>query len=195
MKKILVCLIAIIASFHFCLADEVAVMKIREGKEKKLQSVVIEFYEADAPETVANFKKLAGKRFYNGLSFHRLFPHILVQTGDPLSAKRDRVKVGTGGPGYTLAPEIRAKHIKGAVATGRLPDTINPGRRSNGSQFFICLKPMPEYNGQYTVFGRVVKGLEELDQLSTRPVDSNDNPIEKITIKSLKIVPREKAGI
>jgi cyclophilin family peptidyl-prolyl cis-trans isomerase len=117
---------------------------------------------------------------------------MLVQMGDPLSRKKDRNRVGTGGPGYTLTPEIRRKHTKGAVAAARLGDQINPARMSNGSQFYICLTPMPNLDGQYTVFGNVIYGLEELDALSTRPVDSNDNPVQRIVIRSVKIMPREQ---
>ncbi len=195
MKKILLCFLCIFAIVPFATADDVAVMDIKIGKEKKTQRVVLEFYEDAAPETVANFKKLARKKFYNGIAFHRVFPHILVQAGDPLSRKRDRVKVGTGGPGYTLPPEFRRNHNAGAVAMSRLPDKINPARRSSGSQFYICLKPMPNLDGQYTVFGRVIDGMELLDLISTRPADTNDNPIDRVVIKSLKIVPREKAGV
>ncbi|MBV8817382.1 MAG: peptidylprolyl isomerase, partial [Acidobacteriaceae bacterium] len=118
------------------------------------------------------------------------FPHMLVQAGDPLSRHRDRSKVGTQGPGYTLPPEIRARHTEGAVAMARLPDPVNPARRSNGSQFYICLKPMPNLDGQYTVFGHVIEGLDALDQISTRPADSNDNPTDRVVIKSVKIEPR-----
>jgi cyclophilin family peptidyl-prolyl cis-trans isomerase len=114
-----------------------------------------------------------------------------VQAGDPLSRHGGRADVGTGGPGFTVQPEIRRKHTEGAVAMSRLPDKINPSRRSNGSQFYICLKPMPNLDGQYTVFGHVIDGLDILDQLSAKPVDTNDNPLEKIVIQSVKIVPRE----
>lgn len=173
-------------------ADDVAYMQFRIGKSKEIHSVAIELLEADAPATVANFKKLARKKFYNGCSFHRVFPHMLVQTGDPESKHKDRAHAGTGGPGYTLPPEIRRKHIAGAVAMGRLPDKINPGRVSNGSQFFICLQPMPAYDGQYTVFGQVLYGMEDLDAASMVPVDSNDNPTNPVRIKRLQILPREK---
>ena len=98
----------------------------------------------------------------------------------------------TSGPGYTLPPEIRAKHVKGAVAAARLPDKINPSRVSNGSQFYICLAPMPNLNGQYTVFGNLIYGYETLDTISTLPVDSNDFPVERVEIKSLRIIPREQ---
>ncbi|HEV7866405.1 MAG TPA: peptidylprolyl isomerase [Chthoniobacteraceae bacterium] len=172
-------------------ADDVALITVQIGNEPP-RRVALEFYEADAPRTVENFKKLARKGFYKGCAFHRAFPHILVQTGDPLSKKKDRSKVGIGGPGYTLMPEIRRRHGKGAVAMARLPDKINPSRVSNGSQFYICLQPMPTYDGQYTVFGQVIYGYETLDAISTRPVDSNDYPIERCSVRSVKIMPREQ---
>ena len=195
MKKILFGLVALLAVARFAVADEVAVMQIKIGDDKKLQRVVIEFYDSDAPATVANFEKLARKGFYNGLAFHRAFPHTLVQAGDPLSrSKGDRSKVGTGGPGYTLQPEIRRKNTVGAVAMARLPDKINPARLSNGSQFYICLKPMPAFDGQYTVFGHVIDGMPALDAISAKGVDTNDNPIDRIVIKSVKVMPRDKLG-
>ena len=192
MKKLLCSAAPLVLALSAARADDVALMQIKIGKEKALRAVAIELHEADAPRTVANFKKLAKKGFYKGVTFHRVFPHILVQTGDPLSRKKDRSKVGTGGPGYTILPEVRRTHTKGAVAAARLPDKINPSRVSNGSQFFVCLQPQPNYNGQYTVFGNVLYGLDTLDLISTKPVDSNDYPIERCVIRSLKILPREK---
>jgi peptidyl-prolyl cis-trans isomerase B (cyclophilin B) len=173
-------------------ADEVALMEVRFGKEKALRPVAIEFYESDAPLTVQNFKKLARDKFYNGLTFHRAIPSTLVQVGDPKSEKKDRSEVGTGGPGYTVPAEIRRKHTKGAVAAARLPDKINPSRVSNGSQFYTVLRPLSELDGQYTVFGKVIYGLEVLEAISNKPVDSNDYPVERVTVKSLRILPREQ---
>lgn len=173
-------------------ADDCALVTLKLGKDKQLQQFAFELHEGDAPGTVANFKKLARKGFYKGCEIHRAFPHLLVQMGDPLSRKKDRYKVGTGGPGYVISPEIRRRHTAGAVAAARLPDKINPSRVSNGSQFFVCLVAMPDYDGQYTVFGNVLWGLETLDAISTRPVDSNDYPVERIRIVSVKIVPREQ---
>ena len=190
MKKILLPLLFI--AVQLVHANDQAVLEIKVGKEKKTQRVVFELFDADAPATVQNFEKLARKGFYNGIAFHRAFPHLLVQAGDPLSRKKDRSKIGTGGPGYTLPPEIRRKHTAGAVAMSRLPDKINPARLSNGSQFYVCLKPMPNLDGQYTVFGHVEEGIEFLDTLSAMSVDSNDNPIERVVIKSVKILPSEK---
>ncbi len=173
-------------------ADDVALVTLRAGADKTPLQFAFEFHEAEAPATVANFKKLAGKKFYNGLAIHRAFPHLLVQMGDPLTKHKERANVGTGGPGYTVEAEIRRKHIKGAVAAARLPDRINPSRHSNGSQFYICLAPMPSYDGQYTVFGHILWGLDTLDALSTKPADSNDYPTERLVIRSVKILPREQ---
>lgn len=192
MKKIFLPIACLAAGLVAVRADDVALITLKVGKDKTPRQVAIEFHEGDAPQTVENFKKLARKRFYNGLAIHRAFPHILVQMGDPLTSGKDRTKVGTGGPGYTLAPEIRRKHSKGAVAAARLPDKINPSRVSNGSQFYICLAPMPSYDGQYTVFGDVIWGLDTLDEISALPTDSNDYPVQRVEITSVKIIPREK---
>jgi cyclophilin family peptidyl-prolyl cis-trans isomerase len=171
-------------------ADDCALVSLQVGNDKQLRQFALEFDPGAAPATVENFKKLARKGFYKGCAIHRSFPHLLVQMGDPLSKDKDRHKVGTGGPGYSLQPEIRRKHTKGAVAAARLPDKINPARVSNGSQFFICLDAMPSYDGQYTVFGDVLWGLDTLDALSEHPTDSNDYPVERIVIRSVKILDR-----
>jgi len=173
-------------------ADDVAVLRIKSGGQ--IQRVVIEFYQDSAPNTVANFKKLAEARFYNGIAFHRVFPHLMLQAGDPLSKHKGRSGVGTSGPGYTLPAEIGRKHIEGAVAAARLPDKLNPARVSNGSQFYIALQPMPNLDGQYTVFGHVTEGLAALDAISKAQTDTNDNPVERVVIESVSIVPREAAG-
>lgn len=120
-----------------------AVIEMDAGK------IVIEFYEQDAPETVANFVKLAKKGFYDGLSFHRVVPGFVVQGGDP---KGD----GTGGPGSTIKDEFNSrKHLTGTVAMAR-----TPAPNSAGSQFYICLGPQPALDGKYTVFGQVIDGMD-----------------------------------
>ena len=193
MKKILLTLAVFAAGLVAVHADDVALLTLQIGKDKKKpRQVAMEFYEGDAPLTVENFKKLARKRFYNGLAFHRAFPNTLVQVGDPLTSGKDRARVGTGGPGYTLVPEIRHKHVKGAIAAARLPDKINPSRLSNGSQFYVCLDSMPAYDGQYTVFGHVIWGMDALGEMSNLPTDTNDNPLQRVEIKSVKIMPREQ---
>jgi peptidyl-prolyl cis-trans isomerase B (cyclophilin B) len=170
--------------------SEVAVMQIKIGKERELQQVVIGLYEEAAPATVANFKELCRRRFFNGMRFHRVFPSALVQTGDPYSRRGPADRSGTGGPGYTIPAELGRSHVRGTVAMSRLPDSINPSKASNGSQFYICLTPMPKLDGKYTVFGEVLEGLDVLDSISNMPTDSNDFPLAKIVIKSITIQPR-----
>jgi len=167
--------------------SQVAVMLIKVKKEKKPQRIVIQLREDAAPGTVANFKQLVSRHYYDGMRFHRLFPHQLVQTGDPKSRHGETGRSGTGGPGYTLPAEIHLKLEKGSVATSRLPDAINPTRASNGSQFFVCLEPMSQLNGQYTVSGRVIQGFDVLDAISDLPVNSNDFPTERVVIQSIRL--------
>jgi peptidyl-prolyl cis-trans isomerase B (cyclophilin B) len=121
-------------------------------------TIVIELYPASAPKTVANFETLVNKGFYNGLTWHRVVPDFVVQGGDPDGT-------GMGGPGYTVPAEIKEKHLRGSVATARTGDDVNPQRASSGSQFYICLEPQPNLDGQYTVFGGVIKGMDVVDQI------------------------------
>jgi cyclophilin family peptidyl-prolyl cis-trans isomerase len=172
------------------LGPEVAVVTIKVGKERDLRQVVLGFYDGAAPLHVQNFKDLVARRYYNGMRFHRAFPGALLQTGDRYSKHGPTERTGTGGPGYTVPAEIRLPHSKGAIAASRIDGPINPARVSNGSQFYICLKPMPDLNGKYTVFGRVLEGLEDLDDISRKTTDPNNFPLEKITIKSIVIEPR-----
>jgi peptidyl-prolyl cis-trans isomerase B (cyclophilin B) len=165
-----------------------------KGKERQKRSFAIGFYDADAPRTSANFRKLVQDGFYKKTSIHRIFPNYLVQGGDPLSKKKDRSNVGTGGPGYTLPAEIRRKHMRGSVAMGRLPDNVNPTRQSNGSQFYVCLRPIPSQDGQDTVFGEVVAGLPALDEISRLQADSNANPIERVEVTRAYIIDRSQLG-
>jgi len=124
-----------------------AVITMDKGGEIK-----IDFYPADAPKTVENFVTLAKKGFYDGLTFHRVEPGFVAQGGDPKGN-------GTGGPGYQIKAEFnKQKHLRGTVAMARSqhPD-------SAGSQFYICFKPAPFLDGQYTVFGIVTSGMEVVD--------------------------------
>jgi peptidyl-prolyl cis-trans isomerase B (cyclophilin B) len=134
---------------------------------------VIELYPKVAPKTVENFEKLVNKGFYNGLTFHRVEPGFVVQGGDPNGD-------GTGGPGYEIAAEIKPdeKHLRGSVATARTGDEVNPDRKSSGSQFYICLEPQPGLDGQYTIFGGVVKGMNVVDQIKV------GDHMKKITLSS-----------
>jgi len=155
--------------------------------ETNMGTIVIEFYDKDAPQHVANFKKLANSGFYDSTTFHRVVPGFVIQGGDPLSKDDDRSNDGTGGPGYTIPAEIKAKHIRGAVAAARLGDQVNPQKRSSGSQFYICLKDLPFLDGNYTVFGKVIEGIEVVDKIAKVDRDERDNPIEKVVMKKVYI--------
>jgi len=188
MKKIALLLLTVLGfgfglSVHAARGQETAVFEFRVDHEKAVRRIVIALDAEAAPATVANFEKLVRHGFYKGLKVHRVIPHTLVQMGDPLSRYTDKTRVGTGGPGYTLPAEIHLRHTAGAVAMARLGDKINPARRSGGSQFYICLKPMPGLDGQYTVFGHVTEGKDVLDALSLELADTNDNPTTAIGIK------------
>jgi peptidyl-prolyl cis-trans isomerase B (cyclophilin B) len=118
------------------------------------QTISIEFFPEDAPKTVENFVTLARKGFYNGLTFHRVVPDFVVQGGCPKGN-------GTGGPGYTVKAEFnKQKHVRGSVAMARSqpPD-------SAGSQFYITYGATPHLDNNYTVFGKVVSGMEHVDRL------------------------------
>jgi len=128
---------------------QTAVIALEKGGEIRM-----EFYPDDAPKTVENFVTLVKKGFYNGLTFHRVVADFVAQGGCPQGT-------GTGGPGYTLKAEFnKQKHVRGTVAMARSqhPD-------SAGSQFYICYGPTPHLDGQYTVFGRVVTGMEHVDRI------------------------------
>ncbi len=165
---------------------KLAVMDIRVGKETR--TVMFELFTADAPKTVANFIANADSSVYNGLAVHRTIDSYLIQTGDPLTADDDaRDKWGTGGQDR-LPPEFKRSHKMGAVAMARRGDKINPSRLSNDSQFYFVLGNMAPLDGQYSVFGQVVSGLEELEAISYVPTDSNDCPLERVEIKSLRVI-------
>ncbi len=127
----------------------VAAITLEKGGEIK-----IELFPGDAPKTVENFVTLAKKGYYDGLIFHRVVPGFVVQGGDPKGN-------GTGGPGYTIKAEFnKRKHVRGSVAMARAqhPD-------SAGSQFYITFGPQPHLDGNYTVFGQVVSGMEHVDKI------------------------------
>jgi len=128
---------------------QTGVITLEKGGEIRL-----EFYAEDAPKTVENFVTLAKKGFYNGLNFHRVVPDFVVQGGCPKGN-------GTGGPGYQIKAEFnKQKHVRGSLAMARSQDPD-----SAGSQFYICYGSTPHLDGQYTVFGRVVSGMEHVDRI------------------------------
>ncbi len=166
---------------------KLAVMEVAMGGSK--ETVMIELFPNDAPQTVNNFIDKCDSGFYKGLAFHRAIEGFIVQTGDPLTSDESaRTKWGTGGEDKTIPAEIKLPHRIGAVAMARRSDKVNPERRSNGSQFYITLGNFKALEGHYTVFGQVVSGLETIKRISLMPVDANDCPVARIEIKSIKVV-------
>ena len=127
-------------------------------------SMKVEFYENDAPNTVANFVKLAKSGFYDGLTFHRVIPDFVIQGGCPNSRPGSAGMPGTGGPGYKIDCELDGDnqyHDKGVLSMA------HAGRNTGGSQFFICHSRdnTAHLDRNHTCFGRVVKGLEIIDEI------------------------------
>ena len=146
----------------------VATIRTTEGP------ITVELFDEDAPQTVANFKKLAGDGFYDGVIFHRVIKDFMIQGGDPTGT-------GAGGPGYTFEDEFNDhKVVRGALAMA------NAGPNTNGSQFFIVTTDeAPWLDGKHTVFGRVTSGMDVVDQLEALPTDRSDRPQEPAVIEKL----------
>jgi len=148
----------------------VATMTTSEG------DITIELFDADAPKTVENFKKLARDGFYDGLGFHRIIGDFMIQGGCPRGD-------GTGGPGYTFEDEFNAhKIVRGALAMA------NAGPNTNGSQFFlVTADACPWLDGKHTVFGQVTDGMDVVVAIEGAQTDGRDRPVEPIGIVTLTI--------
>jgi peptidyl-prolyl cis-trans isomerase B (cyclophilin B) len=141
-------------------------------------TIAIEFFDEDAPKTVANFRKLAGEGFYDALIFHRVIPDFMIQGGCPLG-------MGTGGPGYTFEDEFNShKVVRGALAMA------NAGPNTNGSQFFIVTTDAaPWLDGKHTVFGQVTDGMDTVDAIERLPTGGQDRPIDPPVIEGIELDP------
>ncbi|MDX8397811.1 MAG: peptidylprolyl isomerase [Mariprofundaceae bacterium] len=153
----------------FSSAPQAGDESVPEGNHIKIETkngdMTLELYADSAPNTVANFKALAGKGYYDGLKFHRVIAGFMAQGGDPDGT-------GMGGPGYSVKAEFNdRKHLHGTLAMAR---SANPD--SAGSQFYICFAPAPHLDGQYTIFGQITEGLDVLDQIKQGDV------MEKVSV-------------
>jgi peptidyl-prolyl cis-trans isomerase B (cyclophilin B) len=139
-------------------------------------AVEVELFDADAPKTVENFRKLAGDGFYDGVIFHRVIPDFMVQGGDPTGT-------GSGGPGYTFEDEFNDHPVaRGALAMA------NAGPNTNGSQFFIVTADAcPWLDGKHTVFGQVTDGMDVVDAISQAETEAGDRPRETISIERVEL--------
>lgn len=169
--------------------EEVAVIRTNAGE------IVLRFYEVDAPKTVAEFKRLAQKNFYNGTTFHRVMAGRLIQGGDPLSRDRDPYNDGTGNSGKTLPAEFNKNPFKpGTVGLAHGQHSPDSG----SCQFFICLVRQPEWDRKYTAFAEVVEGIEvarKISQAQTNPkakvVQMRERPIREQLIESVRLERRK----
>jgi peptidyl-prolyl cis-trans isomerase B (cyclophilin B) len=142
-----------------------------------LGTIAFELFDDDAPETVANFRKLADDKFYDGIIFHRVISGFMIQGGCPEGT-------GTGGPGYTFGDEINDhKVVRGALAMA------NAGPNTNGSQFFIVTtEAAPWLDGKHTVFGQVTDGMDTVDAIEGVRTGAGDRPVEPPVIESIDLV-------
>jgi peptidyl-prolyl cis-trans isomerase B (cyclophilin B) len=141
-----------------------------------LGPIALELFDDDAPETVANFRKLAGENFYDGVIFHRVISGFMIQGGDPEGT-------GRGGPGYTFKDEFNQhKVVRGALAMA------NAGPNTNGSQFFIVTADSaPWLDGKHTVFGEVTDGMDIVDAIEGVPTGAGDRPVDPPAIDSIDL--------
>jgi len=153
------------------------VIEMENGKKIKL-----ELDSSAAPITVENFEKLVADGFYDGLTFHRVISGFMIQGGCPQGT-------GTGGPGHTIKGEFKSngidnpiKHTRGVISMAR---SMMPN--SAGSQFFIMHKDAPHLDGQYAAFGRVVEGIEVVDEIAAVPTDYSDKPTTPVIMKKVTI--------
>ncbi len=147
--------------------DEVAVLETSKGR------MVVEFWDKDAPKTVAHFKALANSGFYNGTGFHRIMKNFMIQGGDPKSKNPKAPDLGTGGSGQTVPDEYNAHaHVKGVLSLA----SSGTGTNSGDSQFFIVHGDANFLDHKYTAFGHVIKGLDVVDKIANVPVGPNPMP-------------------
>lgn len=165
------------AEFNNVKKNPVVTIEMEDG-----QKILVELYPKVAPNTVKNFISLVNKGSYNGLIFHRVIPDFMIQGGDPQGT-------GQGGPGYNIKGEFSSngfindlKHERGVISMARtdIPDTA-------GSQFFIMVKATPSLDGQYAAFGKVIKGMEEVDKIVNVQRDSNDKPLQPQKMKKVTV--------
>ena len=154
-----------------------------------LGTIRVKLYN-ETPKHRDNFVKLATEDYYNGILFHRVINNFMIQAGDPDSKNAaPNARLGQGGPGYQIDAEFlpQFKHKKGALAGARLPDQVNPERKSSGSQFYIVQNPngTPHLDGQYTVFGETLQGLDVVDKIASAAKDQADRPVQDIKIEKI----------
>jgi cyclophilin family peptidyl-prolyl cis-trans isomerase len=150
------------------------------------------------PRHKENFLKLAKEKFYDGTAFHRVIRNFMIQGGDPNSKGGDPNTWGMGDPGYTIPAEIvpGLRHVQGVLAAARKGDMVNPRRESSGSQFYIVDSKAGAHHldGQYTIFAKVVKGIEVVEKIAAQPTGRMDRPAKDIRM-TMKVIEMPKKEI
>ena len=145
---------------------------------------------AKTPLHRENFEKLALNKYYDGVLFHRVIRGFMIQGGDPLSKyPANKAKFGTGGPDYTVPAEFVPEHVhkKGALAAARRGDAVNPYKESSGSQFYLVQGDARFLDGEYTVFGETIEGLDVIDKIASVQTDARDCPVQDVKIVTVKL--------
>ncbi len=145
---------------------------------------------ADTPKHRENFAKLALEKYYDGTLFHRVISGFMIQGGDPLTKDAaNKARFGTGGPNYTVPAEFvpAHTHIKGALAAARRGDAVNPYKESSGSQFYLVQGDAHFLDGEYTVFGETIQGLDVIDKIAAVQTDARDCPVQDVKIVTIKL--------
>ncbi len=146
--------------------------------------ITIEFFPNQAPNTVANFIKLAQAGFYDDTKFHRVIKGFMDQGGDPLTKDDSQMaRWGTGGPGYTFNDEISTTNSNAAGTIAM----ANSGPNTQGSQFFINAVDNHSLDSGYTVFGKVTSGMDVVTAINNAPTDSSDRPLTPVVLKSVTL--------
>ena len=141
-------------------------------------TIRVKLFADKVPYTVANFVNLAAHGFYDGLNFHRVIADFMIQGGCPIGN-------GTGGPGYRFADEFIPELIHDRPG---ILSMANAGPNTGGSQFFITVAPTPWLDGKHSIFGKIVEGIEIVEEISKANTDRNDKPLKDIIIKNIKII-------
>ena len=147
---------------------------------------------ADTPKHRENFAKLALEKYYDGILFHRVINGFMIQAGDPLTKDAaNKARFGTGGPDYTVPAEFvpEHNHKKGALAAARRGDAVNPYKESSGSQFYLVQDAgnCAQLDGQYTVFGETIEGIDVIDKIAAVQTDGRDCPLQDVKIITVKL--------
>ena len=153
--------------------------------------IKIKLYEG-TPKHRENFAKLALEKYYDGMLFHRVIDGFMIQGGDPLTKDAaNKARFGTGGPDYTVPAEFvpEYRHKKGAIAAARRGDAVNPYKESSGSQFYLVQdeRNCAQLDGEYTVFGETIEGLDVIDKIAAVQTDGRDCPVQDVKIITIKL--------